>query len=293
VVAPALGVTLAEARMAVRKGRGVFLENVPDGQADRIVAALAAEGVVSRAFPSADCPPIPPLRKVLHLDHAEDTLAYVDVATGEKEHLPWDAVGTVSAGAVADPKHQELFGHVEFRLVPPLHLMEGAERDLVRENLLLKMSNAPSADRKRKPESIFEDIERVWKKKVRVYLDLVTEDLGTWLRVGMSEIGYRFQKDSIRQGGPWGMQHLVNDLRDRAPGALTGMTLKLLDAADIKALVFAQSEEFTRYTAWSALRRLLWPNAASSSPSPAPPASPTDAGSSNASPAAEPPSTSS
>jgi len=294
LVAPALGVTVAEARMAVRKARGLFLERIPDDHAARIVAALAEAGIPARAFPDADVPPLPPIRKTIQLDHTEDSLAYADPGSGEIEHLPWDAVGTVSAGAVADPKHQQVFAHVEFKLVPPMHQLEGAERDLVRENLLLKMSNAPSAGPpKRKPDSVFEEIERLWGKKLRVYLDVVTEDLGTWLRVPMSQIAYRFQTDSIRQSGPWGMQALVNDLRERAPAALTGMTLKLLDVADIKALVFAQSEELTRYTAWCALRRLLWPNADTSSRSPAPPASPTDAGSSSASPGPEPPSTSS
>jgi hypothetical protein len=284
---------LPEARMAVRKGRGIFLENVPDEQAPRLVDELAKAGIAARAFPAAELPPLPPIRKVLQLDHFQDTLAYVDVASSETGHLPWDAVGTVTAGAVADPKHQELFGHVEFRLVPPLHLMEGAERELVRENLLLKMSNAPSKTPKRKPDSVFEEIERTWGRKVNVYLDVVTEDLGTWLRVPMSGIGYRFQEKSIRQSGPWGMQALLNDLRDRAPKALTGMTLKLLDVADIKSLVFPQSEELTRYTAWCALRRLTWPTADTSSRSPEPPASPTGDGSSSASPGPEPPSTSS
>jgi hypothetical protein len=89
------------------------------------------------------------------------------------------------------------------------------------------------------------------------------------------------------------MQFLVDDVRRHAAGAFPEMTLKLLEAADIKELVFPQVEEFTRYTAWVALKRFLWPDAASSSPSPGPRASSTDAGSSNASPGPEAPSTSS
>jgi hypothetical protein len=97
----------------------------------------------------------------------------------------------------------------------------------------------------------------------------------------------------VKMGGAWGFQLLANDLRDRCPGALTEMALKLLGASDIKELVFPQVEEFTRYTSWVALKRHLWPTAGTSSPSPEPPEPPTDAGSSNASSAAEPPSTSS
>src|SRR6185503_15585383 len=40
VVAPALGLTKVEARMAVRRGRGVFLENVAEDHARRIVDEL-------------------------------------------------------------------------------------------------------------------------------------------------------------------------------------------------------------------------------------------------------------
>ncbi|HYE99215.1 MAG TPA: hypothetical protein VEJ18_09910, partial [Planctomycetota bacterium] len=141
-------------------------------------------------------------------------------------------------------------------------------------------------------DALFEEIDRRWGGKIRVYCDLLTQDLGTWLRIPMDEIAYRFLPGSIRMGGPWGFQHLVNDLRERVPGALTGMTLKLLDVADIKALVFPQVEEFTRYTAGSALTRVLWPTADSSSPSPEPPAPPTDGGSSSASSGPAPSSTS-
>jgi hypothetical protein len=294
LVAAALGVSVTAARMAVRRGRGIFLENVDDAHAERLVAELRKAGIEARAFPTSALPPLPAVVKALQLDHGEELLSYSPAGGSEVELLPWEAIGTVSVGAVADPKHVDLFGHVEFRLVPPLHKLEGAERELVRENLLLKMSNAPSPARaRRKPDSIFDEIERKWGRKVHVYADVLTEDLGTWLRVPMDEVAYRFQAGSIRQGGPWGMQALVNDLRDRAPSALSGMTLKLLDAADIKGLVFGQTEEFTRYTAWCALRRQVWPTADSSSRSPEPPGPPTADGSSSASSAPEPPSTSS
>lgn len=284
LVAPMLGLTVLEARLAVRKGRGVLLEGLKEEDAKTLVARLEADGV--RAAAVDTLPPLPPPRKVLQLEHGNELLACGD------ESLPWEAVDVVSIGVVARPEHQDLFTHVEFRMVPPMHKLEAAERDLVRENLLLKMSTKPKADvPKRKPDSVFEEIDRKWGGKVKVYLDLLTGDLGTWLRVPMDEIAYRYMNGSIRMGGAWGLQALVNDLVDKAFAAFTPMALRLLDVVDIKTLVFPQVEEFTRYTAWCALRRIVWP--VSSSPSPAPPASPTDAGSSTSSPAPEPPSISS
>jgi hypothetical protein len=94
-------------------------------------------------------------------------------------------------------------------------------------------------------------------------------------------------------GGPWGFQLLVNDIVEKCGPALTETALKLLGTTDIREQVHPQVEEYNRLTQWIALKRVLWPSAATSSPSPEAPASPTDAGSSNASPAPEPPSTSS
>ena len=197
---------------------------------------------------------------------------------------------------MAGPGYKGLYGDVPFRMVPPLHLLEGSVRDLVRENLILKMS-APAAPAKDKtalnPDELFESIDRKYARQVRVYADLISLDLETWLRVPMDEMGYVYAEGGVKLGGAWGFQPFVDDLREKAPASFPGMTLKLFEAADIKELVFPQAEEFTRYTAWAALKRVLWPNADTSSPLPGPPESSTDAGSSSASSAPEPPSTSS
>lgn len=287
IVAPMLKLTTLEARLAVRKGRGILLDGLKDEDARALVARLAADGVQAKAVD--DLPALPAPRKVLQLEHADEFLTCGD------EILPWEAIDVVSIGVVARPEHQDLFSHVEFRMVPPIHKLEGAERDLVRENLLLKMSTKPRPDvPKRKPDAVFEEIDRKWGTKVKVCLDLLTADLGTWLRVPMDEMVYRSLAGGIRLGGAWGLQALVHTLMDRRGERFCPMALRLLDVADIKALVFPQVEEFTRYTAWCALRRIVWPTPdASSSPSPEPPASPTDAGSSTSSAAPEPPSTSS
>lgn len=289
-VAPLLGLTVLEARLLVRKGRGIFLEGLKEEDARALVRRLAEDGIAAEAVDAAALPALPPPRKMLQLECSDDLLLY-----GDGEALPWDAIGTVSLGVVARPEHQELFAHVDFRMVPPIHKLEGAERDLVRENLLLKMSARPKGELpKRKPDSVLEEIDRKWGPKVKVYVDILTADVGTWLRVPMEEVAYRYLPNSIRMGGAWGLQALLNDLQEKAFPAFSPMTLRLLGVADIKSLVFPQVEEFTRYGAWCALRRNLWPTpAASSSPSPAPPASPTDVGSSTSSTAAEPPSTSS
>jgi hypothetical protein len=296
VVAPALGVTKVEARMAVRKGRGIFLENLAEDHARRIAEELEKDGIKAHVRAAADLPALPAVRKVMALEHGEELLTYQVPGTQEREAVLWEAALVAHLGVVAKPEFKELFGHVPFKMIPAIHKMDGLERELIRENLILKMEGKPVDNRlknEKRPESIFEEIEQKYGGKVKVYADLITADLGLWLRVPLDEIAYVYMAGGVRMGGPWGFQMLVNDLRDKCPGAFTEMTLKLLGATDIREHVFPQIEEYNRYAQWVALKRVLWPSAASSSPSPEAPASPTDAGSSSVSPAAEPPSTSS
>jgi hypothetical protein len=296
LVAPALGLTKPEARMAVRKGRGIFLENLDEDHANRIADELEKDGIKAHVRAAADLPALPAIRKVLQLEHGEELLTYAVPGTGQRESVLWEAAMVAHIGVVAKPEFKELFGHVPFKMIPPIHKMEGLERELIRENLILKMEGKAVDNRlksEKRPESIFEEIEQKYPGKVKVTADLITADLGLWLRVPLDEIAYVYMAGGVRMGGPWGFQMLVNDLREKCSGAFTEMTLKLLEATDIREHVFPQIEEYNRYVQWVALKRVLWPSAASSSPSPEAPASPTDGGSSTALPAPEPPSTSS
>lgn len=295
VVQKALGVTAVEARMAVRKGRGIFLENLSEEHALHIAAELDKDGVRSHVVKSEEVPSLPPLKRAGHLEYGEDVLTYIPAGETSKESLPWDALLVVHCGIVARPQYKDLFHHVPFRMIPPLHKLEGSERDVVRENLILKMSSAPPPAVKKKgaDESVFELAQAKFGGKVKVSADLVTADLGTWLRVSLDDIGYLRRADTVKMGDAWGFQMFVKDLRAKRAAAFTEMTLKLLETVDIREAVFPQIEEYNRYLAWIAILRTLWPTADSSSPSPGPPEPPTDAGSSSASPGPEAPSTSS
>ena len=294
LVAPALGVTQVEAKMAVRKGRGIFLENLAEEHARRLGAELERDAIRARLVPREDLPELPRIRTVAMLTHGEDLLSYQPPGMPGLEGLPWEALLVAQLGIVARPEFKDLFGHVPFNMIPAIHKMEGSERELIRENLILKMDSMP-ADRRlkseKRPDSIFEEIDQTWGMKVRVYADLITADLGLWLRVPMDVIAYLYMEGGVKMGGPWGFQLLVNDLVEKCPAALTEMALQLLRSTDIRERVLSQVEEYNRLTQWVALKRILWPSAASSSPSPEAPESPTDAGSSTASPPAGPSST--
>ena len=294
LVAPALGLTQVEARMAVRKGRGIFLENLPEADARRIADELTKDSIRALAVAKDELPVFPAVRKISMLEHGDDLLSYQLPGSGDPEAVPWDALLVAQLGVVARPEFKDLFGHVPFNMIPAIHKMEGAERELIRENLILKMEGKPVDNRLRsdkRPESIFEEVDQKWGLKVKVFADLITADLGLWLRVSMDDIAYVYMQGGVKMGGPWGFQLLVNDLVEKGSAALTESALKLLRATDIREHVTPAIEEYNRLTQWVALKRVLWPPAVSSSPSPEAPASPTDASSSTASPPPAPSST--
>jgi hypothetical protein len=292
LVAPALGLTVLEARLAVRRGRGIFLERLAEADARRIVEELARDGIRARAVPEERLPSLPPPRKAVALERGDEILTFTAAAGEGPEAIPWEAVAVASIGVIARRDAAAFPGNPSFAGLPALHKLAPAEREILRENLILKLS-PPAAAPAAPTEKLFETLDERHGRDVRVCADLVTEDLGTWLRVSMEEIAYAARPGGVRLGGAWGFELLVQDLRRRRPEALTGIALKLLGGADIKELVFPRIEEFTRHTAWCALTRTLWPTGATSSPSPEPPESSTDAGSSNASSGPAPGSTSS
>ena len=253
-VGHALGLTKIEARIAVRKGRGIFVEQIGEEHARKISQWLKDDEIPHRLISEEEMPTIPPFRKATHLTYGDDFLSCKVVGSEKPEHVLWDAIGAVSIGAVAKPEYTELFGHVRFDMVPPMHEMEGDEKDLVREKLLLNMAIGKDEAERRKPEAIFDDIDERYANKVRVYADVFTADLGTWLRIPMDSIGYLRVAGKVRMGGAMGMQLLATDLQNKCSETLSPMTLKLLDAHDIKALVFPQIEEFNRYSAWHLYR---------------------------------------
>jgi hypothetical protein len=80
---------------------------------------------------------------------------------------------------------------------------------------------------------------------VKVYADLITADLGLWLRVPLDEIAYVYMAGGVRMGGPGASRCSSNDLRSKCAPAFTEMTLKLLEATDIREHVFPRSRSTT------------------------------------------------
>ncbi len=261
IVAPILGLTRLEARIAVRRGRGIFLDGIPAEDARRIAEELARDGIRAHAVPREQLPSLPAPRKVNHLERGDELLFYL----GEEGRaaVPWDAIFVASCGAVSRPESGDYFARVSFKDAPPMYRLEGRDREIVRENLILRMNarEDPPGRATPGPEGVFEAIVREHAEKVRIYFDLLTQDLGTWLRIPLEEIGYVPVAGGVRMGHAWGFQMLADDLVRKCAPALTDVTARMLAGEDVTDLVFPQAEEFMRYTSWVAIKRSLWPDA--------------------------------
>jgi hypothetical protein len=301
VVAPAIGATKLEAKMVIRKGRGIFLENLEEEPAKRIAAALAEAGLENFVVAREEIPTLPAPRKIVQVERTDAALNFRAGGGDALEALPWDAIHLASVGVVARPEYKDHYAHVRFDMIPAFREL-GQEREIVRENLILKMQAAPRRDEAKPSDgrSAWERIDERHGTKVRVYCDLVTEGLGQWLRASMDDLAYAYPAQSVKLGGCWAIEKLFEDVKRQRLEALSEMTLKILDAGDISELVFTQVEEFNRYTSWAAILRhvrpeekIPWAELDTSSPSPEPPGPSTDDGSSKSSPPEDTRSTSS
>jgi hypothetical protein len=296
LLAPLLGITKIEAKMLVRRGRGILLEDLDGPAAERVMRELESDGVRAWSVKNESLPPMPQPRRVNWGQRSPGALRFKWAGDELLLDLGWNQVGVASVGLVATAEWKDAYAGIRFDAVPGLHRFGGDDgaRELIRENLILRLTapsgeSAPAPRTKKQTDTVFERL--ATQDKVKVFVDVVDVDRALWLRFPMEELGYSCEEGGVRFGDAWGMNYLVADLVDRTPKAATEATLKLLGGADIKEVVFLRLEEFNRYTAWNAIRRSL-ACADSSSPSPAPPAPSTDGASSSASPAPAPPSTS-
>ncbi|HEY3226518.1 MAG TPA: hypothetical protein VGK61_05955 [Planctomycetota bacterium] len=298
LLAPALGVTVLEAKIAVRRGRGIFLADAPGEDARRIAEALKADGIDSWCIPNDEVPSTAAPRRITDLERAEAALQYRPPGAAKLQALPWESIGTISLGAVALPSYRDRYPGLHFDHFPALHRVEDpATRELLREKVMLRMGESELRRRAAVPvkvraddRSLFEDLQRKHARELKVYADLVTGEGATWLRVPMDEIAY-LPGAGVRFGEAWGFHQLVMELVRRRPGARTEVSRRFEPGTDVNELVFQTTEDFNRYTSWNVIRKILWERDASSSPSPAPRDPRTAGGSSSASPEPEPRST--
>ncbi len=286
LLAPLVGITRIEAKMLMRKGRGILVEDVPEEAARRIHEELGRDGFKAWCVPNDRMPPVPAPRRVTWTQFSPAALRFRWPEDDLPLELYWNRIGVVSVGLVAQEEWRDTGDMGRLHAIPSMTALgdDPETRAIMRENLILKVNAGPKPPSRPKgdPTSVFERISADYHRQLKVVLDVVDADRTSWLRMPMDELSYGRDEKGMRFGDAFAVNFLVGDLLSRAPGTATEATLRLTNDADIKELVFLTIEEFNRYTTWHVLKREL-ACADSSSPSPEPPAPSTDGGSSNAS----------
>jgi len=256
LVAKHLGLSRLEAKMLVRRGRGIFLEDLPEEAARAIAAHLMEAGIRVETVSQSELPPTPNPQRISRADRGSKGFSFCIARSDETGTVDWERVGFVSLGLVARAEARQEAIPRALQSLPAMHKISSQDRSILRENLIRRMGHAGSAPEiSSRTSSVFQRLDA--RRDFGVVLDVLPEDLSRWLRVVLDEFGYIPTEGSVQLGPPWGLESFVEDLRLRCAASLTDLSVDILKGEDFSPLIFSGLEELNRYTRWSILRRRL------------------------------------
>ena len=262
LLAPMLGITVVEAKIAVRRG-GIFAENLPEVDARRLAETLEADGIGCWCVPASALPPLRAPRRVTALETDAEGVRGAMQGPPEAPPLPWDRIGVVSIGLVLVPELQEDIAGVRKKDIAAIKRLEQEQRDLVRDRLLSvlvridppHMENVPPAGAH---HYFFDKLRHREAMQLKAFADLVSADGSEWWRLSLEETGFTDRTGEPDGGGiATGNYLAVPVLYEKRKDAHTERSRELLKAGNVERLAFRTIEEFNRYTRWCAWRELL------------------------------------
>ena len=175
-----LGIPAVEARLLVRNGRGIFLENIEQDAARTISDTLAQDGIESDLISVDQLPEIPAPLRVSRITKEELSFEYRAMGEEEPASIPWEGIGLVSCGLVARGSYQATHPELKLEGIPGFQKIENdTDREIVRENLILKAEQAPVRKPQKKrgrDRTVFETIEDSENDRIQVWVDILTAD---------------------------------------------------------------------------------------------------------------------
>jgi len=278
LVAPVLGITVVEAKMAVRRGRGIFLEDVPEEHARRLAETLEADGIGCWCVPASALPPLRQPKRATSVETNEEGVRCALQGRQDPVLLPWDRIGVVSIGLVLVPELQAEIAGVRTKDVAALVRREQEMRDFVRDRLLAVLTRVDLSHQENAPPSaahhyFFDQLRRKEAMQMKAFADLVSADGTDWWRVALEETTFVDRSDGSTEGpGSAGNFMAVPILYARRADAHADRSRKLLQGGNAEQLSFRTVEDFNRYTRWWTVRERLraQPEMASLSKVPAP-----------------------
>jgi len=262
LLAPVLGVTVLEAKIAVRRG-GIFAENLLEDKARRLAETLEGDGIGCWCVPSPALPPLRSPRRVTALKTLEEGLRCSLLGLPEPRLLPWDRIDVVSIGMVLVPELQEEVAGVRRKDVAAIVRREREQRDSARDRLLAVLTRVDPSHVENVPAAgahhyFFDQLRRRDAKQLKAFADLVSDDGSDWWRIPLEETGFADLSDESAGRNREACNYLaVPVLYARRKDAHSERSLKLLQGGNVERLAFHTVEDFNRYTRWWTWRERL------------------------------------
>lgn len=256
LLASALGITVVEARMAIRRGGGIFAENLPEERAREVAGRLEADGIACWCVPASALPPLKPPVRATSVEATEEGLRCALLGQGEPRLLPWDAIGSVSIGLVLLPELQEEVAGVRKKDVAAVRRVEQEQRDFVRDRLLAVLTRVDLSHQENAPPSgahhyFFDQLRRREGMQMKAFADVVSSDGLEWWRLPLEESGFAADR------GVACNYLAVPVIYGRSKEAHTDRSRQLLQGGNVERLAFPTMEAFNRYTRWWTYREQL------------------------------------
>lgn len=260
LIAGFLGITVIEAKMRIRKGRGIFLQGLDRSVAGEISVALREGRVFNDVVEDGALSLLPPMRKLTFVSRDDSMLCYRKSAGSFTEALAWEEIAIVGAGIIPVGQYADLFASVKFEHLPSIRDIDDREsQTIVRERMIekTKVERFKSIVVKN-ADNVFDELDKKFGKKIKIFVDLVSRDFVEWLRIDMYELAYEVKQGTAKFGGSWGMKYIMEDIRAHvSKESMTQCLAQFIDGNDPNLLIFGDVEEFNRYLLWSLARRSL------------------------------------
>ncbi|MCE9584948.1 MAG: hypothetical protein K8T20_20850 [Planctomycetes bacterium] len=258
-LAEALGLTLSDVRLVVRKARGIFQENLTDERAKTIAGLLNQMGIDAAVVPQTELVRPPRQRFIIGGHFEEDAFHAHTSHLRTPDPIPWKNIHFLSIGIVATPQYQEFLTSSGFKELPAIWKLDDQEakddlrRKLASRALKRDSGDAPAAkERARaKPKLDKKELDALYRDQTRGNLDLWSfEPLTRW-RIVRHEFCYDGLGSRARKTSMENFRLLANEIYSHLPHALLSRISKdFLGGAETHEILFDDADEYERYTRW-------------------------------------------
>lgn len=254
-----LGVPMAQARMEAKKKRGIFMESMPEDQANKLKQVLNKLGYESIILPDEEVFELPSTRELRQVWPDEESL-YIQVGFRSDQFipLPWEKVDYISAGVVGTQEYWAKTRDQSAKNLPMIHMMEDEElkeelRDTISEQGLEKDETAQEEPDETPEELVVEDLSETEKSDTIWIIDIICNSIPIRYRLKKDEMIFTYlaEKGVTSRSSEENFLHVLTDLLFQIDDiACTPLTARLHFGEPFQELIFEDMEHFDYYTRW-------------------------------------------